>query len=131
MIENNIQEGGRTLYTEKVYEKAQEWCNKIISLEEKHKAELDEARQDTGKMAAISKMFYDEAGPVPDPVLSTLFMSKPVVAALYQYQKSLDVPKPKDILTPEGTWICSLCGCENSGNFCNTCGKKKDYNLSI
>ena len=126
MIENNNQEGGRTLYTEKVYEKAQDWCSKIISLEEKHKAELDEARYDAGKMAGISKLFYDEAGPVPDPVLSTLFMSKPVVAALYQYQKSLDVPKPQDVITSAGTWICSLCGSENSGNFCNTCGKKKD-----
>ena len=27
MTGNNVQEGGRTLYTDKEYEKAQEWCN--------------------------------------------------------------------------------------------------------
>lgn len=126
MIGNNEQEGGRTLYTDKEYEKAQEWCDKIISLEEKYKTELDETRHDTGKMAAIAKLFYDEAGPVPDPVIPTLFMSKPVAAALYQYQKTLAVPESKDVITSSGTWICSLCGSENTGNFCNTCGKKRE-----
>ena len=61
MIGNNEQEGGRTLYTDKEYEKAQEWCDKIISLEEKYKTELDETRHDAGKMAAIAKLFYDES----------------------------------------------------------------------
>lgn len=120
--------GGRTPYSEAEYVKAQEWRDKIIALEEKYKAELAGAGYDTGKLTPLGKQFYDEAGPVPESVKPTLFMSKPIVISLYQYQQSLSALEKKDEITPTGTWICSVCGNENQGNFCGCCGKKITLN---
>ena len=101
---------------------------KMLALEEKYKAELAGAGYDTGKLTPLGKQFYDEAGPVPESVKPTLFMSKPIVISLYQYQQSLSALEKKDEITPTGTWICSVCGNENQGNFCGCCGKKITLN---
>ena len=120
----NIPQAGQVPFTDDDIRAATAWREKAEALGEQYKNELTEAGDDADKNNAVIKLIYDEVGPTPMLIKTTLAASIPIVIEIMKYEKVLEKTASTAPVDPDGFWICP-CGSKNSGIFCPECGSKK------
>lgn len=101
---------------------ADAWMKKVLELEKQYQEELTAAGDDPEKKNAVIRLIAEEAGMPPRLVTG---MMNPMVSQIVQYYRHHKANEPAPAHTSAGPWICKMCGAENDGIFCPTCGAKR------
>ena len=102
---------------------ADTWMQKVLELEKQYQKELAAAGEDPVKKNPVIKLIAEEVG-MP-PRLAVGRMNNPMVSQIEHYFRYVKVNEPAPAHTSSGSWTCKMCGAENDGISCTTCGAKR------
>ena len=101
---------------------ADAWMQKVLELEKQYQKELTAAGEDPVKKDAVIKLIAEEVGMPPRLAVGRM---NPMVSQIEHYFRYVKVNEPAPAHTSAGPWTCKMCGAENDGIFCTTCGAKR------
>ena len=102
---------------------AAEWLQKTEQLEIQYHEELAAAGNDEQKKIEVVRRIADQVG-MP-PRLAVGVMNRPIVSMINHYYMNVKAADPTPSQPSISLWTCKMCGTDNDGVFCKTCGAKR------
>lgn len=122
-----VNEGQRPAYSLQQQRAADQWKTRLRDAERRHRTEIDAASGDAKKQNEIVRKIHGEIGSAPELCRSGYGIPASwVEVALIAYEETAEISDKNPGINQSGIWVCKICDTENTGNFCKTCGAKRN-----